>query len=287
MPRRREDRRGVPARGHDAAPRPRISAARPSISKFVCAAMGARPCMPGLKRAAAMKLLIANKNYSSWSMRPWLAAKAPAFPSGGDHLAAPADTSSRIRALSPNGKVPALIDGEVVVFELIAILRISRRAGAAAVAGRAGARAHARSICAEMHAGFAGPAQPCPMNIKRRPSPFALESRTSRPTSTRIVEIWAECRAALRRRAASSCSAVSPMPTRCTRPVVNRFDVYAVPVPPSARSLYGGGQATPMWQEWQVAARWPRPSDRRHDPSPDDDARALTGRGLDPAPCHG
>ena len=69
-----------------------------------------------------MKLLIGNKNYSSWSMRPWLAAKASgiAFTEETVWLRQP-DTAERIRAQSPSGKVPALIDRDVVVFESIAI----------------------------------------------------------------------------------------------------------------------------------------------------------------------
>src|SRR6195256_3369737 len=98
-----------------------------------------------------MKLVIGDKNYSSWSMRPWLAAKAAgiAFEEQQIWLRQP-DTSERIRALSPNGKVPALIAGDGVVFESIAILEYLAELAPSLWPDARTARAHARSICAEM-----------------------------------------------------------------------------------------------------------------------------------------
>ena len=101
-----------------------------------------------------MRLIIGNKNYSSWSFRPWLAMKAAgiAFEETVISLEA-SDFKARVTALSPAGRVPVLIDGSVLVWESLAILEyLADKFPAAALwPADAGALAHARAVSSEMH----------------------------------------------------------------------------------------------------------------------------------------
>ena len=122
-------------------------------------------------QAMALTLVIGNKNYSSWSMRPWLALK-------GGHIAfeevlIPLYTGDadkqRILGFSRSGKVPVLIDGDVTVWDSLAIIEYAaeRFPQARLWPEDRAARAHARSISAEMHSGFAGLRNECGMNLHR------------------------------------------------------------------------------------------------------------------------
>jgi glutathione S-transferase len=119
----------------------------------------------------ALKLIIGSKNYSSWSMRPWLALAHHKIPF--EEVVIPLDqpdTKSRIARYSPAGKVPILVDGNATVWESLAILEHlnDRFPEARLWPADPPARAHARAIAAEMHGGFAALRQNCPMNIKRK-----------------------------------------------------------------------------------------------------------------------
>ena len=111
----------------------------------------------------ALTLVIGNKNYSSWSLRPWIAMKVAgiAFEETVISLYEPG-SRERMLDVSPTGKVPVLIDGDIQVWESLAILDYLAEQtprGGLWPADRA-ARAHARAIAAEMHAGFAAAAPP-------------------------------------------------------------------------------------------------------------------------------
>jgi len=118
----------------------------------------------------ALKLVIGNKNYSSWSLRPWLALTAFDIPfEEATVLLGDADFKERVRAHSPAGRVPVLIDGEAVVWESIAILEhlAERFPEKRLWPADPVARAHARSLATEMHGGFAGLRAAAPMNLWR------------------------------------------------------------------------------------------------------------------------
>src|SRR5262249_8106902 len=125
----------------------------------------------------SLTLVIGNKNYSSWSLRPWIALKTAEIPF--EEVMIPLDlpdTKSRIQKYSGGGKVPILIDGDVKVWESLAILdHLAERFPKAGLwpEDRA-ARAHARSAAAEMHGGFAALRQRCPMNLWRPVEKLAL-----------------------------------------------------------------------------------------------------------------
>ena len=118
-----------------------------------------------------LHLIIGNKNYSSWSFRPWFAMKVAgiAFQETVISLEA-TDFKARIMAMSGAGKVPVLIDGDVHVWESLAILEyLAEKFPAAALWPRdAVARAHARAISSEMHAGFQALRRQLPMNVWRQ-----------------------------------------------------------------------------------------------------------------------
>jgi glutathione S-transferase len=117
-----------------------------------------------------MHLILGNKNYSSWSLRPWIAMKVAglAFDEEVISLNAP-EFKSRLLAVSGTGKVPTLIDGDVRVWESLAILEyVSEKFPSAKLwPADPKARAHARAIANEMHAGFLSLRRSCPMNLWR------------------------------------------------------------------------------------------------------------------------
>jgi glutathione S-transferase len=163
----------------------------------------------------ALTLIIANKNYSSWSLRPWIAMKVAgiAFEERQISLSDP-DFRQRVLEFSPAGKVPVLIDGDAHVWESTAILEhLAERFPEAGLWPReAKARAHARSVAAEMHAGFSALRAECSMNMWRpvKSRPLSAEAVAD---IARIDAMWADCRQRLGR----SCSAASGRPTPCTR----------------------------------------------------------------------
>jgi glutathione S-transferase len=203
-----------------------------------------------------MKLVIGNKNYSSWSLRPWIAmAQAGiAFDEVVVPLAQP-DTKAALAAHSPTGLVPVLIDGDLVIPETIAILEYlnDRFPEARLWPADIRDRARARAFSAEMHAGFQALRRDCPMNIRRpvqahEPSPQGLRD------AARIDAIWRECR----NRAGGEgpflfgafCAADAMF-----APVVNRFHVYDVPRSDVAQAYMDAIMALPAWKLWEAAAR--------------------------------
>src|SRR4051794_2967544 len=122
------------------------------------------------RSAMGLHLVIGNKNYSSWSMRPWIGMRGAgiAFDETVISLNAP-DFKPRLGKLSGTGKVPVLIDGDVHVWESLAILEYvaEKFLNAGLWPADAAARAHARAISHEMHAGFIPLRRHCPMNIWR------------------------------------------------------------------------------------------------------------------------
>ncbi|MBI5264884.1 MAG: glutathione S-transferase family protein [Bradyrhizobium sp.] len=206
---------------------------------------------------AALKLAIGNKNYSSWSMRPWLALRASniAF----DEVFIPLYTGpadkDRILALTRSGKVPVLIDGDITVWDSLAIIEyVAERFPQTRLwpEDRA-SRAHARSICAEMHSGFLPLRNECGMNLHRPVRPVAL-SADARANIARIEQIWLECR--------ERYGAVGPFlfgafgaADAMYAPVVHRFRTYAIEVAPEAKAYMETMMALPAFREWTEAGR--------------------------------
>jgi glutathione S-transferase len=148
-----------------------------------------------------MKLIIGNKNYSSWSLRPWIAMKALGI--AFEEILIPfgtpignSDFKARLAAYTPAGKVPVLVDGETRVWETLAILEYlaERFPGHPLWPANAQARAEARALASEMHAGFSALRGECPMNI-RRPVKARAISVAARADVARIEAMWKAARA--------------------------------------------------------------------------------------------
>lgn len=142
------------------------------------------------------RLVIGNKNWSSWSLRPWLAMRRAglAFDEINVRLRLP-ESKAEILKHSPSGMVPTLIDGDLAIWDSLAIIEyLAERHPEAELWPRdANARAVARSASAEMHSGFAPLRQHCSMEVLAR-SPQATLPPEVEANVERIVALWRECR---------------------------------------------------------------------------------------------
>lgn len=201
-------------------------------------------------------LLVGNLNYSSWSVRPWLAMKATgiAFEEKVIPLYEPG-SKNEILAHSPAGKVPILKDGPVTVWDSLAIIEyLAEKEPEAGLWPREQAlRARARSVAAEMHSGFLPLRREMPMNLRRAPKATEL-SEEARADIARIEAIWAGCR--------QQAGAAGPFlfgdfcaADAMYAPVVGRLRIYDVPVSPVSRSYMEAIMALPAWADLMARAR--------------------------------
>lgn len=203
-----------------------------------------------------LKLVIGNKNYSSWSMRPWLALRAAniAF----EEVFIPLYTDNkadkeRILSFTHSGKVPALIDGDITVWDSLAIIEyVAERFPQAKLWPEDRAtRAHARSISAEMHSGFMAIRSECAMNLHRPVRAIAL-SDDARANIARIQEIWVDCRKRYGKHGPFLFGSFSGADAMYA-PVVYRFRTYAIDVAPEAEAYMDAMLALPAVEEWTRA----------------------------------
>lgn len=199
---------------------------------------------------AGLKLVIGNKNYSSWSMRPWLALRANdiSFEETLIPLYRGTADKQRILDVSPAGKVPILVDGDVTVWDSLAIIEyLAEKFPEKKLwpADRA-ARARARAISAEMHSGFAALRNECGMNLHRPVGAVAL-SEEARDNVARVQGIWSDC---LARHGGPFLFGAFGGADAMYAPVVHRFRTYAIDATPAARRYMDTMQALPAFQEW-------------------------------------
>ena len=200
-----------------------------------------------------MKLVIGDRKFSSWSLRPWLALKVSGLPF--DEVAVRlrrSDTPAQILAHSPSGKVPCLIDDGTVVWDSLAICEYLAELAPALWPAERAARAEARAVSAEMHAGFTALRTHMPMEIgAARPgegrAPDALAD------IARIVDIWESCRARFAAQGPFLFGAFS-IADAMYAPVVWRFRSYGVALPAAAQAWMEAMLALPAMQEWQAGA---------------------------------
>jgi glutathione S-transferase len=202
-----------------------------------------------------LHLTIGNKNYSSWSLRPWLALKVAGIPF--EETVIPIyvpESKAKLLARSPAGKVPILQDGAVTVWESLAILEYvaEKFPGAALWPADVAARAHARAIASEMHAGFTPLRRQCPMNMWRPVRKLALSDDTA-ANVTRIDDMWAKCRARFGGGGPFLCGRFSAADAMYA-PVVSRFHTYGIEVSAPSAAYMQAMMALPAWQEWYAAA---------------------------------
>jgi glutathione S-transferase len=212
-----------------------------------------------------LKLIIGNKNYSSWSLRPWIAMKVAGIAFAEQVISLDDPQFKRIvMAISPAGKVPALADGEVHVWESLAILEYlaEKFPQANLWPDDVQARAHARAISAEMHAGFLPLRRECPMNFWRPVKNRGLSADTVANVA-RIDAMWTDCRSRFGSGGPFLFGAFGAADAMYA-PVVSRFATYGVDVGPSSRAYMEAVMGLAAWLEWKAAALkepWVLPED--------------------------
>jgi glutathione S-transferase len=199
-------------------------------------------------------LVIANKCYSSWSLRPWLLMKqlGIAF----DEITIPLDlpdTKEKVLKHSPAGKVPILIDGDVTVWESIAIMEyVGETYGARVWPEDLKARAMARSVAAEMHAGFSGLRSACPMNLGKKYAARDRGEAVARDVA-RFSEIVHQARERFGAGGPFLFGAFSAADAMYA-PLVTRLDTYSIALDATTRAYVDMILSLPAFQEWRSAA---------------------------------
>lgn len=204
---------------------------------------------------ADFKIVLGNKNYSSWSLRGWLALKrcGVAF----DEEVIPLyqdDWRARLLAVSPAGKVPVLLHGERIIWDTLAIVEYLHEVFPAARLWpeERGARAMARAVSAEMHAGFAALRNDMPMDF-RGDIDTPQRGRAVEADILRVVEIWQDCRARFGAGGPFLFGAFSAADIFYA-PVAARFAAYDVDLPAAAAGYRDAVLAWPDVEEWRRAA---------------------------------
>ncbi len=221
-----------------------------------------------------MKLIIANKCYSSWSLRPWLLLKAFGIPFEevlipfGPTFDDPA-WKEKVRPYNPAGKVPALVDGDIQIWESLAIMEYVADAHPELPIWprERAARAFARSIASEMHAGFSALRGACPMNLGKLYAPMDRGPKVAAEVA-RLTAIWNEARAAHGAGGPFLFGAFSAADAMYA-PVATRLRSYSVSVDPVSEAYCDAIYAAPAFQAWREAAlaeAWIVPEDEMDEP---------------------
>ena len=209
-----------------------------------------------------LKLYIGNKNYSSWSMRPWVLLTQAGIEfeeimARFDSFAPDSHFKKVIGPVSPVGKVPALVDGDLAVWDTLAIAEYlaekfpDKQLWPADVK----ARARARSICAEMHSGFAALRSACPMNIEASLPEIGQLAWRDKPAVradvARLVAMWSEL---LAQHGGPMLFGAFSAADAYFAPVVMRLKTYALPVPGDIAAYMLRVCALPGVQAWVQGA---------------------------------
>lgn len=205
---------------------------------------------------AELELLIGNKNYSSWSLRPWLALKASGLPFR-EHLVPlyQDDSKAALLRFSPAGKAPALRDGALVIPESLAICEyVAELAPAAGLWPREReARAVARAVACEMHAGFVALRSTMPMNLRDRARTPIVPTPEAAADVARVQALVDGCR--------QRFGAGGPflfggfgIADAMLAPVATRFRTYRVALSSLTQAWCDAIFADPAFRAWETAA---------------------------------
>jgi glutathione S-transferase len=204
-------------------------------------------------------LVIGNKVHSSWSLRPWILMRELGIPF--DEVLIPfsnpfhsPEWKAEVRRYSPAAKVPALVDGDIAVWESLAIMEYvaELRPDLPVWPRETAARAMARSISAEMHAGFGALRSACPMNLGKK---YGEKDRGAAVAAdvARVTEIWRTARERFGAGGPFLFGAFGAADAMYA-PVVTRFDTYSIPVDPVSRGYMDAVLGTAAFREWRSAA---------------------------------
>lgn len=212
---------------------------------------------------AKLKLYIGNKNYSSWSFRPWIAMTAAGIPFEEELLQFdfPSGNPS-IKAVSESGKVPLLQNGNLKIWESLAIIEYVAELFPSHPVWPAGIekRALARSISAEMASSFSGLRNNCPMNFRQTPIELKVDDAT-RADIARIDYIWTS---QLETHGGPFLFGEFSAADAMYAPVVNRFSIYGLTPSRTAETYMENMKAHSAWKAWEVEAlkeTWVVPED--------------------------
>ena len=206
-----------------------------------------------------LKLYIGNKNYSSWSMRPWVLLRQAGIPFEEvmvrfDAFGADSVFKSTLASVTPVGKVPVLVDGDLAVWDTLAIAEYlaERFPEHALWPTDAWSRARARSICAEMHAGFGALRSHCPMNIEASlPEVGARiwrEQASVRADVERVSAMWTELLA--QQPEGSLLFGGFSIADAYYAPVCMRFATYGLPLSAPVAAYVERVRGLPAVQAW-------------------------------------
>ena len=210
-----------------------------------------------------MRLYIGNKNYSSWSFRPWIAMKAKGIDF--EEILVPFDDAGgnpKFREFSPTGKVPTLVDDNLTIWESLAILEYldDKFPEKGFWPKDQKARALARAISNEMHGGFGGLRNECPMNMRRAVRAINV-SDAVRKDVARIEILWDNC---LKSSGGPFLFGEFSNADAMFAPVVNRLEKYALSDHPSVKAYTKAMKSHAAWQAWEAEAlkeTWIVPAD--------------------------
>ena len=212
-----------------------------------------------------LQLVIGNKNYSSWSLRPWMALTMAGIPFR--EMVIPLDTPETAGLIAQHtaaGRVPVLHHGRQTVWESLAIMEYlaelfpEKHLWPKPLA----ARAIARAVANEMHAGFGALRNACPMNLRRPRKPVPMSEQVLKDVA-RIERIWRDCRARYGKGGKFLFGRFSIADAMYT-PVVTRFDTYAIKVADDTRAYMDtilNTEAFIAWREAALKETWIVPSD--------------------------
>ncbi len=214
---------------------------------------------------SALHLVIGNKNYSSWSLRPWMALSMAGIPFQETVIPLDTpDTAAQIAEHSGAGRVPVLHHGRLAIWESLAIMEYlaelfpEKNLWPKTIA----ARAMARSVANEMHAGFSALRNACPMNIRRPKKPVPFSAAVLKDVA-RIEGLWRDCRTKFGKGGKFLFGKFS-IADAMYAPVVTRFDTFVIPVADDTRSYMDAVMNTAAFQSWREAAlkeTWIVPAD--------------------------
>ncbi len=202
---------------------------------------------------SSLTLVIGNKNYSSWSLRPWLALRKAGIPfEEVKILLDKPDTKQRILKHTPAGKVPALLVDGQTVWDSLSICEWAAERNPDLWPKDAADRAHARSISAEMHSGFMALRAAMPMNIRatdrKVPTSPSLEADIAR-----ITDIWNQCRSA-HDMSGPWLFGHFTIADAMYAPVATRLRTYGVAPDPVSKAYIDTLFADPAFKEWRAEA---------------------------------
>jgi glutathione S-transferase len=199
-----------------------------------------------------LTLTIGNYNYSSWSMRPWVALTAAGMAFETEKIVLDTDEfRAKVGALSPAGKVPVLQDGTLVVWDTLAIIEYAYETHPSIWPAARAQRARARSLCAQMHSGFTGLRNAMPMNIEAS-LPGVGHTADALKDAAALQALW---EAELQAQGGPFLFGNWCAADAYFAPVVMRLASYAVPVSSAVQAYMAAVQAHPAVQEWVSRAK--------------------------------